>query len=214
MTTLQILGVTFYSLILLLVLRNTAFSTLVADKHFQHRLFGACAIIFILWVLRVGIVEGLYVHFLWLTALSLIFGFRWAIIGGSFVLLGATAVGFYSANQIGINGLFGVVFPICLSYFILSISFHKMSKHIFVYIFICAFLAGGVCIALKMVAQGVYYYFDIGYEWDDVYNNFLKIIPLVVFPEALFNGMIMTLLIIYKPNWVYTYHDKFYLDKK
>jgi uncharacterized membrane protein len=79
---------------------------------------------------------------------------------------------------------------------------------------VCAFLAGGVAIGTKMLIQGLYFYIDIGYEWDDVKNNFLKIIPLVIFPEALFNGMIMTLLIIYKPDWVYTYHDKFYIDDK
>jgi uncharacterized membrane protein len=28
------------------------------------------------------------------------------------------------------------------------------------------------------------------------------------------NGMTMTLLIIYKPQWVYTFYDKFYIDKK
>jgi len=65
-----------------------------------------------------------------------------------------------------------------------------------------------------MLLQGTYYYFDMELDWDSVLNNYLKIIPLVVFPEALFNGMIMTLLIIYKPDWVYTFHDKFYIDDK
>lgn len=214
MTTLQILSSIVYICVLLVVVKNTNFRPLLNDKHFQHRLFGASATLFILWVLRVGIVEGLYVHFLWLTALSLIFGFRWSIISATVVLLGATIVGQHPFSMLGINGLVIVLLPIFLSYAILSLSFHKMSQHIFIYIFICAFLAGGISIGLKMFLQGVYFYIDIEYDWDDVKNNYLHIIPLVVFPEALFNGMIMTLLIIYKPEWVYTYHDKFYLDDK
>ena len=214
MTMLQILCTVAYCLMLFIVLKSTRFSALISDKGFQHRLFGACAVLFVLWVLRVGIVEGLYVHFLWLTALSLLVGFRWSFLGGSLVLLGATIVGQHPFSMFGVYALIGVLLPICLSYAILSLSFHKMSQHIFVYIFVCAFLAGGVAIGTKMLIQGLYFYIDIGYEWDDVKNNFLTIIPLVIFPEALFNGMIMTILIIYKPDWVYTYHDKFYIDDK
>ncbi|MFT5313825.1 MAG: putative membrane protein, partial [Paraglaciecola sp.] len=37
---------------------------------------------------------------------------------------------------------------------------------------------------------------------------------LMLFMEGMLNGMTITLLIIYRPEWVYTFYDKIYLEKK
>jgi len=214
LTNLQIISLTIAFVGISLLFKNTSFSALIEDKAFQHRLFGASAIIFLIWVLRVGIVDGLSVHFLWLTSLALMVGFRLSIITAAFLMLGSTIVGQETFGMFGVNILIGVVLPIAISYAVLMLSFHKMERHVFVYIFICAFFASGLAIAIKMLLQGLYYYIDLDYSWYSVRDNFLKVIPLVVFPEALFNGMIMTLLVIYRPSWVYTFHDKFYIDGK
>jgi uncharacterized membrane protein len=39
-------------------------------------------------------------------------------------------------------------------------------------------------------------------------------IPLLMFGEAFLNGMAMTLLVAYRPRWVSTFHDHWYLDGK
>ena len=46
------------------------------------------------------------------------------------------------------------------------------------------------------------------------YGQCLVAIPLLMFGEAFLNGMVMTLLIAYKPRWVATFHDAWYLDGK
>jgi len=45
-------------------------------------------------------------------------------------------------------------------------------------------------------------------------GDYLQVIPLLMFGEAFLNGMVMTLLIAYKPRWVATFHDEWYLDGK
>jgi uncharacterized membrane protein len=45
-------------------------------------------------------------------------------------------------------------------------------------------------------------------------GSYLQVIPLLMFGEAFLNGMIMILLVAYKPRWVATFHDHWYLDGK
>ena len=69
-------------------------------------------------------------------------------------------------------------------------------------------------IATKMMLLAGYYVVDGTYDWLTVKDNYVVLIPLLLFPEGMLNGMTMTLLTIYKPLWIYTFHDKFYIDGK
>lgn len=200
-------------LICFFVSKKLIFSQLVLDKKCQHLVFGSAACVFILWMFRTGIYDGLNVHFLWLSALTLLLGFRWAIFSASIALLGVTLFGKESIDMLGVNFLLGILAPISLTYGIYSLTFHKLPRHIFTYIFLCAFIPGALTIALKMLALSGYFYLDGLYSWHIIEDNYLMISTLMLFPEAMFNGMTITLLIIYKPEWVYTFYDKLYLDK-
>jgi uncharacterized membrane protein len=140
-------------------------------------------------------------------------GFRWAIFSASLALLGLTVFGKENIDMLGVNFLLGVLAPIALTYGIYSLTFHKLPRHIFTYIFLCAFIPGALTIGLKMLALSGYFYFDGIYSWQIIEDNYLMLTTLMFFPEAMFNGMTITLLIIYKPEWVYTFYDKLYLDK-
>nr|WP_297347658.1 energy-coupling factor ABC transporter permease [uncultured Glaciecola sp.] len=214
MTELQVLGAIASIIGLAIIIKNTDFKQLVDDSAFQHRFFGASAAVFVLWIFRVGIVDELQVHFIWLTSLTLILGFRWAIISSSFVLLGITIVGYEKFSMLGINWLLGTLLPISVTYAIFSWSFHKLPKHLFVYIFVCAFFPGAITVSLKIIAMAGYFQLDTDLGWDVIFNNYVLLIPLLLFSEAFFNGFTITSLVIHKPQWVYTFHDKFYIDGK
>jgi len=214
MTELQILGAIASIIGLAIIIRNTNFKQLIDDIAFQHRFFGASAAIFVLWIFRVGIVDELQVHFIWLTSLALILGFRWAIIASSFVLLGITIVGYEKFSMLGINWLLGTLLPISVTYAIFSWSFHKLPRNLFIYIFVCAFFPGAITVSLKIIAMAGYFQLDTDLGWDVIFNNYVLLIPLLLFSEAFFNGFTITSLIIHKPHWVYTFHDKFYIDGK
>ncbi len=213
-TTLQTLGWLGYLAIFVVLIKSISYSQIVRDKKVQHLVFGAAASLFTLWLFRAGIYEGLDVHFLWLTAMSLLLGLRWALLSAFIALLGITVLGKESWTMFGINGLLGICVPVVLSYLVYNFSFHKLPRHLFIYIFICAFIPGTVMIATKMFLLGGYYYLDGIHDWITVKDNYLALIPLMLFPEGMLNGMTMTLLIIYKPTWVYTFYDKFYLNGK
>jgi uncharacterized membrane protein len=213
-TNLQYFAWAGYIACLLLVFRALSYKSITHDKKIQHLVFGCAASVFFLWIFRTGIYPGLNVHFLWLTALLLILGFRWAMVSALLALLGVTLLGKESWSMFGINGLLGVMVPLSLSYLIYSFAFHKLNRHVFVYIFVCAFLPGALMMAIKMYLLGGYFFIDNQYDWLTIEDNYLVLIWLLLFPEGMLNGMTMTLMIIYKPQWVYTFYDKFYIDKK
>lgn len=200
-----------YVLGTILVLRDLPLKQFAKDKKTQHIVLGTSVSIFALWLFRVGIFEGLNVHFLWLTALTLILGMRWALVSGFVALIVSTIAGYDSWQMFGVNGVLGIGAPIIFSYLIYSFSFHKLPKHFFIYVFISAFFCGALTIALKMALLGGYYFIDGYYDWNTIYENYIRLIPLMLFSEAMLNGMTMTILIIYKPTWVYTFYDKYYL---
>ena len=43
---------------------------------------------------------------------------------------------------------------------------------------------------------------------------YLQILPMLMFGEAFLNGAGITLAVAYKPQWVATFHDRWYLQGK
>lgn len=214
MTVIQLIATIGFVIVIGVILRQLSWHEFVANKKRQHLVFGSAVALFVLWLFRAGIYDGLSVHFLWLVALTLTVGFRYGILVGTFALLGVTLLGKENISMLGVNGLLGVVVPVACSYLIYMMSFHKLPRHLFVYIFVCAFFPGALVIALKMALIGSYYAIDGIHTWDVVKDNYLVLIPLLLFPEGMLNGMTITLLVIYKPDWIYTFHDKFYIENK
>ena len=82
----------------------------------------------------------------------------------------------------------------------------------FVYIFVCSFILAGFIACLK-ISLGALFYLLIGqYNWQELADNYVYLSAIIWFPEAMLNGMAITLLITYRPHWVKTFYDKDYLD--
>ena len=214
MTFIEVIGAVLSCFALAFIIKNTPFTPLITNKRIQHRVFGAATALFVLWLFRVSIYDGLVMHFLGLTAFTLVVGFRYSLLAGAVALFITTIFGYEPIERLGINYIFGVLAPILFSYLVYMFTFHKMTRHLFVYIFACGFFAGGVSIAIKMLLMSGYFWFEGLYEWSVIHYNYTQMIYLLIFQEAFFNGMVMTCLVVYKPNWIYTFSDKFYLDGK
>jgi uncharacterized membrane protein len=49
------------------------------------------------------------------------------------------------------------------------------------------------------------------YDWAHIRNDYLPYIPLIIFPEAVLNGMLMTVFVVIRPEWVRSFDDEFYI---
>lgn len=107
--------------------------------------------------------------------------------------------------------LIGAFIPILLSYLGFIISYQYLPRHFFVYIFVCAFITAGFIACIK-IGLGALFYLAIGqYNWQELADNYVYLSAIIWFPEAMLNGMAITIMITYRPHWVKTFYDKDYL---
>jgi uncharacterized membrane protein len=159
-----------------------------------------------------NILTGLDLHILGITAATLILGWRLAILSSLLASALLFSFGQVSFNLLPVQILIGAFIPILLSYLSFVVCYHYLPKHFFVYIFVCAFITAGFIACIK-ISLGALFYFSLGqYNWQELADNYVYLSAIIWFPEAMLNGMAITILITYRPHWVKTFYDKDYLD--
>ena len=129
-------------------------------------------------------------------------------------LVVTTLFGVDQWSAFGDNLLFGVVWPVSFSYFVFLLTYSYLPRQLFVYIFVAGFFNAALTMTVQMLAMASYYSWKGIYGWDVLVDDYLLILPLMLLPEGLINGMALVALVMYKPEWVCTFLDNDYLDKK
>lgn len=181
------------------------------DAHALHVLLGACVAVLLVWSMQAGFVRGLNLHLLGATLLTLMFGWQFAFMCMSLVLLGTTLNGGGGWLVFPVNAVLLAALPVLISYGIFRFADRKLPNHFFIYIFLCAFFGAAVAMgAVGLVSSLVLHWADV-YTLEYINYNYLRYFPLLMFPEAFITGMVMTLLVVYQPSWVATFDDRRYL---
>ena len=186
----------------------------LADRSQLNGFLGTCVVLMILWSLRTEVFHGVEFHLLFMTTLTLMFGWSLAVIGGSIILSGTALAGMSSWSGLPVNFLVTVVLPVSFTYVFLILIRHWFPKHFFIYVYLNAFLVGGLSIVLAALSSAVLMS-AVGYaDFYELWDTYLAYFPLMLFPEAVLNGWFMTLLVCYRPDWVSTFRDREYLQGK
>ena len=165
----------------------------------------------LLWQTDATVLDALSIHFLALTTLVLVFGFRLSAL--LFVLV--MALQWLMTTQPLDQLLWTLAcgwLVLALNYAVYLLCFHYLQRQLFVYLFVGAFLNSALGLVIFMLLQA--WLQADQYSSHQLYEGYLIFIPLAALPEALLNGMAMTLLVIYKPEWVYTFYQRIYLSGK
>lgn len=179
---------------------KTFLPKLVADKPFQHMTFAVMFLLFLLWNAQAGVKEGLYIHFLALTTLTMMFGWRMAFLLTLPVYALLTAFGDLTIQQLPSTILLSSLAPILFSYAVFVLSYHYLSRNIFVFIFIAGFFNAGLTGSVHLLINALYHLYVGHYDWQTIWHNYFIFMPLLAFPEALLNGMSLAVLCVFKPG--------------
>ncbi|MGL4249085.1 MAG: energy-coupling factor ABC transporter permease [Aeromonas sp.] len=209
----QLAALIIWLVLLVITLHRSVWQTLHDTPLYQHLLLGSAIALMPLWCLRAGLHDGLEVHFLGLTTLTLLLGWRLALLAPCLTLLVLGYFGVTNLADFGWQALIGIALPVATSWLLFLASWAWLPRHLFVYIFVAAFLGGAVTISVKVAASALLMGLSDNYPWHTITADYLSIWPLLLFPEALLNGMAMTVLAIYRPHWVYTFFDHTYLGR-
>ncbi|MGU5818396.1 energy-coupling factor ABC transporter permease [Aeromonas caviae] len=209
----QVAALLLWLVLLAFSLNASLLRTLGAHPLYQHLCLGGAIVLVPLWTLRAGLHEGLEIHFLGLTSLTLLLGWRLALLAPCLTLLLLAYFGVIPLADIGWQALIGVALPVATSWLLFLGSWAWLPRHLFVYLFVAAFLGGSLSISAKVIASALLMGVSGTYSWHTISADYLSIWPLLLFPEALLNGMTMTLLAVYRPHWVNTFFDREYLGR-
>jgi uncharacterized membrane protein len=176
-------------------------------------LLGATVALLGLWLIKAGIRPGLNFHLLGATALTLMFRPWFAILALGLVIAGLTAVN-GEFNAYPANLLMMGVLPVTVSWAIYRMVDRRLANHVFIYIFLNCFFGAGLAMASVGLASTAYAVGAGVYSFSYLADNYLPFYFLMAWAEAFATGMIMTLLVVYRPDWVATFDDRRYLDSK
>lgn len=185
---------------------------LKTDTGYLHLWCSSVLVVAMLWAVQAGIEPGLELHLLGITTLVLCHGWRIAWLIGSIALIFLLAVGNVNLADAGAMALCTIVLPALFSYMIFALSYHYLPRHLFIYIFVAGFASAALTITFKMLLTAAWFYWQGSYSWASIYQNYLQLALLIWFAEALLNGMAITLMSVYRPQWLRTFYDNEYLS--
>ena len=168
---------------------------------------------FLLWLLSVRVLEGLWIHLLGVTTLTLILGWRFAILVGTVAVVLHTLMVGESAHAIPLAWLCTVAVPASVSRLLVHMLRKAKLPNLFVYMLGAGF-GGGILSVLCVALVAVLLFGIMGLEqWRQGALQNWPLIFLLLFPEGFINGMLVTTLTVFFPNLVKTFDDAFYLGR-
>ena len=205
---------TLFLLCLLVAARYAPWKDLVQKQESQHVFLGAVVMLLTIWGIKAGISPGLGFHHLGATLFTLMFGWPLAIVGLTITMIASLLLQASDWASLGINGILSILIPIIVSYGILKISQKWLPDNFFIYIFICAFFGAGFAIAASRLSAIALLSAMHAYPNEQLIEESLQYLPLFMFPEAFVTGMLITIFVVYRPDWVATFDDERYIRGK
>ena len=186
----------------------------LTQKNQLNVFLGAVVALIVLWHMRGQLQPGLSFHLLGVTVITLMFGWSMAIIIASLALFAVSLNAGYGWQGYVVSFLTVVLVPITLSQISLVLLRSWLPKQFFIYVlgngFFTAWLVGYVSGYLAMqllVLSGAY-------TMAELQVTIMPFFPLMFFPEALVNGWVITMMVVFFPAWVYSFSDEQYLHGK
>ena len=201
-----------YAIALLFIIRRVPWGIIIRERGIQHLLFGSAVVLILLWQLRAGVTDYLIIYFLGITTLTLMFGWDLAVLVGSVVMLVMTLLGVETWQMLPINLVCKILIPAAVSILILRFVEARLQKNFFVYMFLCAFAGSGIAVGVSGLSMALILWLDGIYPWSKIYHDYAQYLQLIMLPEGLINGTIMTGMMVFHPDWIRTFDAKVYID--
>ncbi len=203
--------------ILLLALactRTARWRAFVRSAQLQRRLLLIAMVLAALWSLRAGLHPLLQFHFLGLTLTTLMLGPEGALAAGLLAWLTRALLGMESFGLAG-EWLFAwVAVPVALTHGMHVLVQKYLPHNYFIFFFLTGFFTAMLAATTAMLAWGGLLWLDGILEPQRIQQEFIYLIPLMLFGEAFLNGLNLAIFVVYKPQWVQAFNDRLYLPYK
>ena len=187
----------------------------LADSRQLNVWLGTIVSLALIWSMKADLRPGLTLHLLGATAFALMFGRQLAIVGLSLVLAVVTfnsaTSAYFEWQAYALNALMTVVIPVLVAWGILRAVERWLPAHIFVYIFVATFFGAAVNVVVTGSAATVLLGLASTYPFSWLLGEYALPYVLLAFAEAWLTGAVITVFIVYLPDWVGSFDDRRYL---
>jgi len=203
-----------FGIILLFTIKNIDFKQFLKNTQSQHVYFGAMVVLLLMWGMKAGVSPGLGFHHLGATLFTLMFGWPLAIFGLGIIMLASMLTEHSEWLSLGLNASLSIVIPVFTSYAVLKLSQKYLPDNFFIYVFVVAFFGAGLAVAASRLASVAILSLVGAYPDTRLMAESLLITPLFMFPEMFVTGMLVSIFVVYKPQWMETFDDDRYIKGK
>jgi uncharacterized membrane protein len=179
----------------------------------QHAWLGTIVLLTLLWSMRAGITPGLSFQFLLVTVLTLMHGWRLALVGVAVVLAGECLLqrGLAPWFAWGANFLCYGVVPVAFIAVLHRAVQRWLPHNYFVYFFGTVFFGSMLAFNLAGIARLALLAANGTLAEAQLASEYLVWLPMVSLAEAFMNGIVMAMAVVYRPEWVASFDDRIYL---
>lgn len=206
------LGWLIYLPVLLWAVVRAPWVELFSDSRRQHLLFGTVFALFLLWLVRRDFDTGVSYHFIGMTAVTLLLDWPLAIIGGLVAQLGLVLLGRQDLAAVGVNGTLLILLPVLITEGVAILVERAQPRNPFVYIFCSGFFAAALSALLCLTLSLGLLWYDGLFALPEWLEDFIGYLWLLIFPEAFINGMVISALVVFSPEWLETFNRTRYLS--
>ena len=186
----------------------------LSDPERQRVWFASVTLLFIVWSMKAGITPGLSVRFLMVTALTLMHGWQLAVVAGAVVLAMMGCTGAADWGAFGANLLCMAVVPALFTAWLHEQVHTRLPPNYFIYFFVTTFLGAALAFNLAGLARFALVAASGTLATAQVGPEYLAILPLMSLGEAVVNGTIIGMAVVYQPGWVMSFYDRVYLRRR
>ncbi len=180
----------------------------------QRRVLLIALVLTALWSMRAGLHPLLQFHFLGLTLTTLMLGPEGALLAGVLAWLTRALLGMESFALAGEWLLAWVCLPVALTQGMHVLVQKYLPHNYFIFFFITGFFTAMLSAIVAMLAWGALLTLGGTLEAQRIQEEFLFLIPLMLFGEGFLNGLNLAIFVVYRPQWVQAFNDRLYLPYK
>lgn len=179
-----------------------------------HVWYGTIFCLALLWSIKASIGFGFTFHLLGVSLFTLLAGPQLALLGAALDVAIVTALRDGLWPNYALNTLLIDALPVLVTAAVLRFAERRLPPNFFVYIFAVAFLGSALAMLAVGVSASAVVVLGGGQPGAVVFDEYLPYFIYLGFGEATITGMLMTLLVVYRPAWVATFDDARYLRER
>lgn len=184
------------------------------DPKRSNLFLGASVALLTLWQIRTGIRPGLEFHLFGVTATTLMFGPWRGMLAGLIALTGSILGGHGEWVNLGIEALVFTALPAFFTYGIFKLVESKLPNHFFIYVLVNGFFVAALSMIVIGVVATALMALSGAYKLEYLLEHYSPYYVLLAWSEAFSTGMAVTIMAVYRPEWLETFDDNRYIKNK